>query len=319
MISEIVNLNNPQLISVLNNARSEVDIHGRGTGKSYIIGWEMNNIIRNMPRSVTSITGCTYGQILTRTLPSSFKFLEKIGFEKDRDYVIAEKPKKGWISPYEKITKFDHAISFSNGTVFMLQSQEGKGTSRGPNLDREIVDEALTIKKERYDQEVSPANRGNEEYFGRKSPRPIAQHHGFRYVSSMPYSVDQKWLLEFGNYYEEEAGIRLFEIWNRIVKLQLQLLEAHGNGDVLLFKNIWNEIVRLKKQIIPFVSKDGVLFTLANAFDNIQNLGFNYIAREFKKQSLLTFMVEILNWIIDKVEDCYYQLDPQRHLYYDAR
>jgi len=318
MITEIVNLNNPQLISVLNNAKSEVDVHGRGTGKSYIIGWEMNKTIRNMPRSVVAITGCTYGQIMTRTLPSSLKFLETIGFEKDKDYVICEKPKKGWITPYEKISKFDHAISFSNGTVFMLQSQEGKGTSRGPNLDREIVDEALTIRKERYDQEVSPANRGNEEYFGKKSKNPIAQHHGFRYVSSMPYSQEQKWLLDFGNYYEEEAGIRLFDVWNRIVNLQLQLLEAHKIGDIILFKNIWNETVRLKKQITPFVSKEGILFTLANAFDNIQNVGFSYIAREYKKQSLLIFMVEMLNWIIDKVEYCYYQLDAQKHLYYDA-
>ncbi len=85
-----------------------------------------------------------------------------------------------------------------------------------------------------------------------------------------------------------------------------------------LIKDIWNECVRLKQQIAPFVSKNGVLFTLANAFDNIQNLGMSYISREYQKQSLLTFMVEILNWIVDKVEDCYYPLDSQQHIYYDA-
>jgi hypothetical protein len=87
----------------------------------------------------------------------------------------------------------------------------------------------------------------------------------------MPYSQDQRWLLDFGSYYEEEAGIRLFEVWNRVVKLQIQLLEANKDSDVILFRNIWNEIIRLKRQITPFVSKDGLLFTLANAFDNIQN------------------------------------------------
>ena len=84
------------------------------------------------------------------------------------------------------------------------------------------------------------------------------------------------------------------------------------------YYDIWNETVRLKKQIAPFVSKNGVLFTLANAFDNVQNLGMSYIVREYDKQNLLTFMVEILNWIIDKVEDCYYPLDSQKHIYYDA-
>lgn len=318
MINELVELNNPQLVSVINNARSEVNIEGRGTGKSYKIGWEIKKIVTEMPRSITSITGRTFGQIYTRTLPSSIKFLEKIGFEKDKDFKVGGIPPKGWLSPYEVVTKYENFISFSNGTGFLMLSQEREGASRGPNLDREIVDEALTLNKERYDSEVSPANRGNEEYFGKRSPKPIAQHHGFRYVSSMPFSQDQRWLLDYGKYYEQEAGIMLFDIWNRIVKMQLQLIEAKKKEDPRLFKDIWNEIVRLKRQITPFVSKSGVLFVLANAFDNIQNLGFSYIMREYEKQSILTFMIEILNWVVDKVEDCYYHIDPLRHVYYDA-
>jgi hypothetical protein len=199
-----------------------------------------------------------------------------------------------------------------------MLSQEREGSARGPNIDREIVDEAITLNKERYDQEVSPANRGNEERFGKKSRKPVPQHHGFRYVSSMPYAQDQKWLLDYGNYYQEEAGIFIFDIWNRIVNMQIQLIEAKHSNDQVLFKNIWNEIVRLKKQINPFVSKSGILFVLANAFDNLKNLGIGYIMREYEKQSMLTFMIEILNWIIDKVEDCYYHLDSQKHIYYDA-
>lgn len=318
MINELVNLNNPQQISILNNPESEVDIWGRGTGKSFIVGWEFTRQIRSMPRSVSSITGQTYGQLLTRTLPSTFKFLESLGFEKEKDYVIGRKPPKTFLSPYENILKFDNFISFKNGTGFLLLSQDRAGSSRGPSIDREIVDEALTIDKLQYDQEVSPTNRGNEDHFGFQSPNPIRQHHGFRYVSSMPFMQEQKWLLDFGKYYEEEAGILLFDIWNRIVKLQLELITAYKDNKPILFKDIWNEVARLKKQIAPFTSKSGILFTLANAFDNLENLGMSYIVREFDKQTLLTFMVEILNWIIDKVEDCYYHIDSQKHVYYDA-
>ncbi|MEI7424195.1 MAG: hypothetical protein WCK18_18980 [Prolixibacteraceae bacterium] len=318
MITELINLNAPQLITVLNNAKNEVDIQGRGVGKSYSIGWEINRIVREMPRSVTSITGRTFGQIYTRTLPSTMKFLEQLGFTKDKDYVIGRKPPKTFEDPYEKIAKFDNFISFSNGTGFLMLSQERSGSARGPNLDREIVDEALTLNKPRYDEEVSPANRGNEDHFGFRSPNPVAQHHGFRYVSSMPYSAEQRWLLKYGEYYMKEAGIPLFDIWNRIVKLQMQLIAAHKESNPRLFKDIWNETVRLKKQITPFVSKDGILFTLANAFDNIQNLGMSYIVREYDKQSQLIFMVEILNWVIDQIEDCYYHLDSSVHIYYDA-
>jgi hypothetical protein len=318
MITEVLTLNAPQLVTVLNKAKSEVDIQGRGVGKSYSIGWEMNSIVRDMPRSVTSMTGRTFGQIYTRTLPSTMKFLEQLGFAKDKDYVIGRKPPRIFQDPYEKIAKYDNFISFSNGTGFLMLSQERAGSARGPNLDREIVDEALTLNKARYDEEVSPANRGNEDHFGFRSPNPVAQHHGFRYVSSMPYSAEQRWLLKYGNYYMEQAGIALFDIWNRIVKLQLQLIAAYKDSDTRLFKDIWNETVRLKKQITPFVSKEGVLFTLANAFDNLQNLGMSYIVREYDKQSLLTFMVEILNWVIDQIENCYYHLDSSVHIYYDA-
>lgn len=318
MLSQLVTLNNPQQISVINNPISEVDLWGRGTGKSFIVGWELNRTNRTMPRAVTAITGQTYGQLLTRTLPSTFKFLESLGYEKDKDYVIGRKPPKTFLQPYERILKHENFISFRNGNGYLLLSQDRSGSGRGPNVDREIIDEALTIDKEQYDQEVSPTNRGNEEHFGFKSPHPIRQHHGFRYVSSMPFLQEQKWLLDYGRYYEEEAGIQLFDIWNRIVKLQLELINSYLDKQPKTFKEIWNEIVRLKQQIVPFTSKEGVLFTLANAFDNINNLGMSYIAREYKKQTLLTFMVEILNWIIDRVEDCYYHIDTQKHVYYDA-
>jgi len=320
MIEQEITLNRPQQLAVVNMAKSQVDIHGRGTGKSYIIGWEISEIVRNMPRSITSVTGRTFGQIYTRTLPSTLKFLEKIGYEKDKDFVVGIKPPSTFINPFEKVSKFENFISFSNGTGFLLLSQERQGSARGPNIDREIIDEALTINKTRYDEEVSPANRGNEEHWGFRAhaSKRYHKHHGFRYVSSMPYTKDQMWLLKYGDYYAAERGIQIFDVWNRVVKLQLQLIDSYKQSDNRLFKDIWNECVRLKKQIAPFTSSEGVLFTLANAFDNIENLGMSYIVREFDKQTLLTFMVEMLNWILDKVEDCYYNLDSQAHIYYDA-
>src|SRR5690606_26191927 len=111
MIVNPVTLNKPQLVSVFHNAPNEVNIEGRGTGKSYKIGWEMKQIVTTMPRSVSAITGRTFGQIYTRTLPSSLKFLELLGYQKDKDYVIGTKPPPHFRKPYETITKFDNFIS----------------------------------------------------------------------------------------------------------------------------------------------------------------------------------------------------------------
>jgi hypothetical protein len=324
-MAEVIKLNQAQQISVVQSAPKKIDIWGRGTGKSFLIGHDINMINQTMPRALTSVTGLTYGQLLTRTLPSTFNFLEeKLGYKKHVDksnpgnYVVGQKPPPHFILPYEKIMRYENVISFSNGNALLLLSQDKQGSSRGPNVDYEIVDEALTINKERYDQETSPTNRGHEELWGPRGCDPVPWHHGFHYVSSMPYSNQQKWLLNFADYYEEEAGVQLFSTWNRIVKMQMQLIEAKIADDIVLFKNIWNETIRLKKQITPFISKTGVLFTLSNALDNIQNVGFSYLMREYEKQTTLTFMIELMNMFIDKVEDCFYHIDERRHVYYDA-
>lgn len=323
-MNEEIRLNKVQQLSVIQAAKNKVDIWGRGTGKSFLVGWDVNMVNRLMPRAITAVTGQTYGQLLTRTLPSTFKFLESLGYKKHIDkknpgnYVIGQKPPAYFIQPLEKIMRYENIISFSNGNALLLLSQDRAGSARGPNVDYEILDEALTIDKERYDQETSPTNRGNEELWGTRSRQPVPWHHGFHYVSSMPYTAKQKWLLDFGNYYEEEADIQLTATWNRIVKMQLQLIDAAKESDKKLFRDIWNEVVRLRRKILPFVSKDGILFTLANAFDNLDNIGLSYILREHDKQTLLTFLIEIMNLILDKVEDCYYHIDDQVHVYYNA-
>jgi hypothetical protein len=323
-MNQLIKLNKVQQVSVIQSARKKVDIWGRGTGKSFLVGWDVNMINRLMPRAIAAVTGQTYGQLLTRTLPSTFKFLESLGYKRHNDkndpgnYVIGVKPPPHFLSPLEKLMRYDNVISFSTGNALLMLSQDRTGSARGPNVDYEILDEALTIDKERYDQETSPTNRGNEEIWGNRSRFPVPWHHGFHYVSSMPFSSSQKWLLDYAMYYEKDAGIPILSLWNRIVKLQLEIINAKREDNAKLFKDVWNETVRLKKQIAPFVSKDGLLFTFANAFDNIENVGLGYIMREFEKQTMLTFMIEIMNMIPDKVEDCYYSIEDKRHIYYNS-
>lgn len=322
--AEQVYLNAAQQRTILLAPKNKLNIEGRGTGKSYQVGWDVNVVNRIMPRAVTAVTGTTFGQLLTRTLPSTFKFLQQLGYKqhissKDPgNYVVNQKPPAHFIRPFEEIMKYDNVISFANGNAIVLLSQDRAGSARGANVDYEILDEALTINKPRYDEETSPTNRGNEEKWGTKSRNPVPWHHGFHYVSSMPYTAEQKWLLDYAKYYEEERGIRILDIWNRIVKLQLQLIDAKKDNNVNLFRDIYNETIRLKQQISPFVSKNGTLFTLANALDNVENVGFSYIMREYEKQPLMTFLVEIMNMVLDVVEDCYYSIDSKTHIYHDS-
>lgn len=317
---EIV-VNPAQLAFWLQPAKNKYVVYSRGTGKSFICGAEVDENVRLMPRGVTTLAQATYGQALTKTLPSTFKMLEKLSYKrydtrtKTGDYVVCRQPPEGWYRPYEHLMSFEHCITFSNGHCLYILTQDGN--SRGPNADYNITDEALTLDKEQFDQEVAPTNRGNEHIFGRKSANPLIKHHGNTFLSSMPYTPEQKWLLEPAQYYEEERGIHLFDVWNKIVKLQMQLIDAKIVNDVGLFKEIWNETVRLRWTITPFVSKNDTLFILASIFDNIANVGMSYIINQYNIMDKLTFMIEILNYMVDKIDHCYYNLD-DRHRYYNA-
>lgn len=318
---EQVNVNPAQMAFMLLQAKQKYAIFSRGTGKSYIAATEVDENVRLMPRGITSLTQATIGQALTKTLPSTFKMLESLGYRKYNydthtgDYVICRQPPDGFMQPLEHIMSFEHCITFSNGHVLYILTQTGN--SRGPSVDFNITDEALTIDKEKFDQESAPTNRGNEFVFGRKSPHPILKHHGNLFLSSMPYAPQQKWLLEPAKYYEEERGIRLFDTWNKIVGLQMQMIEAKLADDKARFREIWNETVRLRKTITPFVSRNKTLFMLGSIFDNIANVGMSYILNQYKVMDKLAFMIEILNFMVDRVEDCYYRLD-ERHVYYNA-
>ena len=318
---EIVPINPAQATCVILPYRTGYFIHSRATGKSFIAGSVIDDNVRSMPRGITTLAQATIGQALTKTLPSAFKMLEMLGYKrwdpitKTGDYVVCRQPPEGWYRPYEHIMSFEHCITFSNGHCLYILTQEGN--SRGPNADYNITDEALTIDKEQFDQEVAPTNRGNEHIFGKRSLNPVYKHHGNTFLSSMPYTQEQRWLLEPAEYYEKEKGIRLFDVWNRMVRLQMQLIDAKLANDVKLFKDIWNETVRLRQTITPFVSRDGVLFSLGSIFDNVANIGMSYICDQYRLMEKLSFMVEILNYMIEKVDGCYYQLD-ERHVYYNA-
>lgn len=314
-------VNPAQLALMLLPARNKYALMSRASGKSFITGYEIDENVRLMPRGITTITQATIGQALTKTLPSAFKMLEMLGYKRydpktaTGDYVVCRRPPDGWYRPYEHVMSTEYLISFSNGHCLYLLSQAAN--SRGPNADYNITDEALTLDKVQFDQEVAPTNRGNEHVFGRHSSAPVLKHHGNTFLSSMVYTPEQKWLLEPAAYYEEERGIHLTDEWNKIVSLQMQLIEAQKEGARSLFRDLWNEIQRKRRQITPFVSHEGTLFMLGSIFDNISNVGMRYVVSQYEVMDKFSFMVEILNYIVDKIDHCYYNIT-DRHRYYRA-
>lgn len=294
----------------LSEPRSAVNVWSRGTGKSTDIAWRMHKVVNSMPRAAWAIIGQSYKQLLTRTLPGTIGALTKLGYERDKDFWVKQKPssKFNYDLPYEAPLTFEHFILFRNGAGFHLVSQDPNGGSaRGLNIDGIIADESLLLDKKKLDEEMNPTNRGNREYF-----KHIPFHHGIFHYSSMPYGQQAQWLLDYGNYYDYDfTAIR-----NEIVELQIAFIDAEEKEKQLA---LWREIQKLRKQVKFKKNKKGFLYAEADVFDNVQNLGLRYIYQQRRDLDDLRFRTEVMNQRPGKIEGAFYpHLHRHKHGYRNA-
>jgi len=293
---------------VVTNAPREVKVWGRGTGKSTHFAWKMHRIVQDMPRSASAIVGATYAQILTRTMPPVIEALERLGYHKDIDYLVGKKPPTdwGWEQPYQAPLSYERFIIFRNGAGFHLASQDREGKSRGLNIDYVLGDELLTLDRKKLEDEVFAANRGNLDRFGKKS-----LHHGFDMATSMPTNLKSQWILDYGNYYDEQ-GNDFWLIWNKLVKLQLSFIDGKSPTRM---REIIREMTEMRRMLRFYKNKEGLLFSVSNVFDNIQNVGIDYIKQMRRQMSEMSFRVEVLNERINTIEECFYKLNEDIHTY----
>lgn len=293
--------------------RNLVLVCGRATGKSWIHGQRLDEAIRWMPRCTIGMPVKTFGVGYTGTFQTMLSALDKFGYVKDGNYVVNRRPPERWEESYGKFEKYENCISIANGCKMGMFSMTESDNMRGFNVDKLMADEVLLISEDKLLKVAFPTNRGNLEHFGKGAHHECHLHHGFDLTTSMPYTREGRWIFKFASYYREKFGIEIMQVWNRIVHLQQQLLETDSPKQ---FAECWNDIEEIRKQMPPRISDDGTLFYVANAFDNIANIGLKYIKDQRDALTNLEFLIEILNLYIERVEDCFYNLDEQKHVYY---
>lgn len=304
-------LNKPQARFILNKPKEAVSIWGRATGKSFVIAFLINSIVKNMPRSTWLLVGTTFKQVLEITLPSTLNALERLGYYRNKHYFIGRTPPASWNWPQPIMQSgktYHNTIYFYTGTVFKLVSQDRNSTSvRGFNADGIICDESLQLDKIRFDDEVSPTNRGNLDYF-----RNVPFHHGLYHFTSMPIGAEGDWLLEYGAYVAA-MGIPYREIQNQIINLQLELIDSPPNQRM----QVWNRLKQLYSKSTFPLSPTGLLYSEANAFDNLLNLGIEYLINERARISNdLQYKREMLNYFTKKIEGGFYSgFSREKHCY----
>ena len=306
-------VNRIQLTCKLLSPRNLVLVCGRATGKSWILGQRLDEAIRLMPRCTIGMPVKTFGVGYTGTFQTMLSALDKFGYVKDGNYVVNKRPPERWEDSYGKIEKYENCISIANGCKMAMFSQTESGNMRGVSVDKIMADEVLILSEDKLMKEALPTNRGSLEHFGKGGHHACHLHHGYDLTTSMPYTRSGRWIFKFAQYYRDKYGIEIMQIWNRIVHLQQQLLDATNPAQ---FAECWNDIEEIRKLMPPRLSDDGTLFYVANAFDNLSNIGLKYIKDQRDTLTNLEFLIEILNLYIERVEDCFYNLDEQRHIYY---
>ncbi|MGB4775701.1 MAG: hypothetical protein WBP45_11040 [Daejeonella sp.] len=281
--------NKPQLRSMLVGANEETAVWGRGTGKSTgLIAPQSINCIFKMPRSRGVFVGETYLQLLERTLPPVIQGWEEMGYKRDLDFWVRKTPPKSFEVPNAHIGPLtaDHSITWRNGTVISLISQDRPGTSNGMSVDWIMGDEAKLLNKQRLDEELAPTNRGNERYF-----RHVPEHHSTLFASDMPTSPKGKWLLER----KEQMDVEQIKL---ILSVQLAIYEARKAGKLKKVKQLlqyWDEL-----------RSTAVYYSEASTLENIEVLGVKFIRRLKRTLPDLVFQTAVLNQPLTQVENGFY-------------
>ncbi len=169
---------------------------GRGVGKTTVLADEVEDVVHDMPRSTNFMQGVTFQQMLTLTLGSFVDSMATLGYIHGLHYFIGRKPpaKWNWPEAYQPPLKYDQAIYFYNGTVYLLFSQDV--ASRGPNTASGVADEFALLDPVKFQSEAVATLRLKPGVFG-KCRRYLSQ----TYCTSIPRTPMGKFIYT----YEESA------------------------------------------------------------------------------------------------------------------
>ena len=127
--------NRPQLLAQLIAARTTVIVAGRRTGKTDSIAAPyMLKMMQRMPGSTGGIVVPTFKHGLTNTLPGLFAAWERWGYKKGIHYIVGRRPPKFFKSPITEPHDWEQVVSFYNGSLAVILSQDRTGAANSLTL-----------------------------------------------------------------------------------------------------------------------------------------------------------------------------------------
>lgn len=283
-------------------AHTSVIVAGRRFGKTHgiIAPWLLRNA-QHMPGSAGGIVGSTFQQLLTRTLPGTFKALEDMGYKRNVHYFIGRKPpvSAGFKEPVIKPVSYDHVMSWYNGSVEYLISQDVPGSSNSLTLQSILIDEAKFIDFDKLKDETFPANGG---YKGPWKNCPWLN--SILITSDMPTTKKGSWFLNYQKLMDPEIidAIKwlLGELW-RLKQL---------NPSEYTIRKIKEHTLQLAK-----LRSIAVYYREWSTIENLEILGKKYISQMKRDLPPLVFLTSIMCIRPGKLKDGFYPSFTENHCY----
>ena len=309
MAEKKVYFNKPQRLTQLIGANTTVIVAGRRTGKTDSIAAPF--VLRNMQRMPGSTGGIvvpTFKHGLTNTIPGLLAAWKRWGFIEGIHYVVGRKPPKSFRQPIIDPKDYEHVISFYNGSVAVIISQDRPGSSNSLTLSWLLVDEAKFIDYAKLKDETLPANGGIKSHFGKHS-----FNHSIMILSDMPQTQKGSWFLHYRDKMDQELiktiEATVYEIWR--TKERIRALNAKGETVPPYLKGY---LRRLDRDLNKMRSV-AVYYREYSSIENLQLLGENYIKQMKRDLTPLTFQTSILCQRIGIAKDGFYSSMREGHKY----
>lgn len=309
---QLIYFNEPQQRVMFTGANTVVVVGGRRLGKSHgIVAPFLLRNIQRMPRSSGAFVCSTFQQGLTRTIPGTLAALESFGYKRNVHFFVGRRPPKSskFASPFIEPESYEHVISWYNGSIQYIISQDGVGTSNSLTLDYLIMDEAKLLDFEKLKSETFPANGGYRGHFGH-----LPFHHSQLIVSDMPTTKKGSWFLS----YEDKCDTELIKTIHGIIaeKYRLfNLINENKAKGVECKKWIFDEYKRLSGYLCKLQSV-AVDYNVFSSIENLQVLGENYIKQMKRDLPPLVFQTSILCKKVGLLKDGFYNdLREDTHYY----
>ena len=289
-------------------AKDTFAIAGRGTGKGVVQATVLLNAFQSMPRCTAAIVAPNAIRAMTNTLPSMTMHWEAWGYKRDVHWCIGRKPPKAlnWPKPLIEPHNWEHIISFYNGAIAQIVSQDRKGTSNSKSFDFLCIDEAKFVKYDRLKDETFLANRGQLREFG---DQPL--HHGMIVTSDMPITKEGSWFLNFEEKMDRELITTILTLKAERER-HIARIKAEGVSNIPDY--IPKRVARLEKLLSQF-RKHALFFGTYSTLTNIEVLGEAYIRQMKRDLPPLVFQTSVLCQPVRLLQDGFYSSMTEAHLY----